>query len=296
MTKLASRNPKQENLKVIEKKTFGNERALYASNNLCVKNVSFKGKEDGESALKESSNIIVEKCFFELRYPLWHVSSSTISQCRFTSTCRAPFWYDNNLDLIDINLDSVKAFRECKGLNIVHSVINSEEPFWNCNDIVLSNSTVSGFYAFFGSKNIEINKMKFDGKYSFQYVNNLTITNSTLNTKDAFWHAKNVVVKNSTIKGEYIGWYSKNVTLINCTIESHQGFCYCKNLKLVDCKFPNSDLAFEYSSVSGSIVGKIDSIKNLLKGKIKVDHVGQLIFKDSKYKTKGKVIAKKVGN
>ena len=132
---------------------------------------------------------------------------------------------------------------------------------------------------------VEINNIKMSGKYSFQYMKNLIINNSDLNTKDAFWHSKNVLVESSYIKGEYLGWYSNNLTFKNCIIEGTQPLCYCKNLKLIDCEFKNCDLAFEYSEVNGNILGGIDSIKNPLKGSIKIEKRSEIILtKNSKHK------------
>ena len=42
-------------MKTIENQTFDMERALYGSQDILVKNCSFDGPADGESALKESS-------------------------------------------------------------------------------------------------------------------------------------------------------------------------------------------------------------------------------------------------
>lgn len=55
--------------KLIENKTFDEERALYGSKELLIKNVSFDGPADGESAVKECEDIEVEDCFCNLRYP-----------------------------------------------------------------------------------------------------------------------------------------------------------------------------------------------------------------------------------
>ncbi|MBR2070016.1 MAG: DUF3737 family protein, partial [Clostridia bacterium] len=106
------------------------------------------------------------------------------------------------------------------------------------------------------------------------------------------WHGKNITVKNSVLKGEYLGWYSENLTLINCQIEGTQPLCYCKNLKLIDCKMTNCDLSFEYSSVNAKILGEVDSVKNVLRGKIVADKIGQVIVDDYKYKPKAKIIVK----
>ena len=59
-------------MKIVENETFDMERALYASQGVLVKHCTFDGPTDGESALKESRDIQVSDCFFNLRYPFWH--------------------------------------------------------------------------------------------------------------------------------------------------------------------------------------------------------------------------------
>ena len=54
---------------IIQQQIFDQERALYGSRDLLVKDCSFDGPADGESAFKECSDIQVERCFFNLRYP-----------------------------------------------------------------------------------------------------------------------------------------------------------------------------------------------------------------------------------
>ena len=261
----------------IDNRTFEEERSLYNSKNLLVDSCKFSGPVDGESPLKESSNILVINSAFDLRYAFWHVTNGEVKDCVFSNSARAPFWYCKNIKVLGTKSESVKVFRECENVEIFDSDYISEEPFWRCNKIVVKNSKLSGFYAFFESNNAEIDNLKFTGKYSFQYNNHLRITNSNLDTKDAFWHCDDVVVENSYIKGEYIGWYSKNMTFINCVIESHQPFCYTNNLKFIDCKMPNCDLAFENSTAFGNIIGEIDSIKNPRKLDLRVGKVKEVI-------------------
>ena len=54
--------------KIIENRTFDEERALYGTQGLTVKHCSFDGPADGESAFKECAGIAVENCFFNLRH------------------------------------------------------------------------------------------------------------------------------------------------------------------------------------------------------------------------------------
>ena len=75
-------------MKVIENKTFDMERALYGSRGIAAKNCRFDGPADGESAFKESRDIEVENCFFNLRYPFWHDHGLKISGSQMTEKCR----------------------------------------------------------------------------------------------------------------------------------------------------------------------------------------------------------------
>ena len=60
-------------MQIIQDQAFDQERALYGSRELTVKNCRFDGPADGESAFKECSDIRVADSYFNLRYPFWHV-------------------------------------------------------------------------------------------------------------------------------------------------------------------------------------------------------------------------------
>ena len=49
-------------MKIIANENFAKERALYNLKDTELNNVTFKGVEDGESALKEAKNININKC------------------------------------------------------------------------------------------------------------------------------------------------------------------------------------------------------------------------------------------
>ena len=280
-------------MEIVKNKRFGEERALYNSKDLQIIDCKFDGEEDGESALKESNNIIVDNCYFNLRYPFWHDEKLTINNCELTNLCRAALWYSKDIKINDSKLFGIKALRECKDIEINKSEIDSLEFGWRSKNIkVLDIKIRNCEYLFFESKNINIDNVDLQGKYTFQYVENLEINNSILDTKDAFWHSKNVVVRNSTIKGQYLAWYSEDVTLINCKIVGTQPLCYCKNLKLIDCEMIDTDLAFEYSDVEASIKGSILSVKNPKSGKIVADEIKEIILHDSKIECKCEIIDK----
>ncbi len=265
---------------IIENKKFPLERDLYNIKDTKLINCEFAGIEDGESALKECTNIELKSCLMDLRYPLWHDHSVKLNQVNQTTNCRAALWYSEDVTINDSKLNGIKAIRECKKINIQNSTINSSEFGWKSKDFKIDNTSILSEYIFLLSENIIATNSNFDGKYGFQYISNCEFTNCHFKTKDAFWHGKNIIVKDSYVEGEYLGWYSENLTFINCTIKGIQPLCYCKNLKLINCQMVDANLAFEYSSVDAKINGYLESIKNPLAGTIEVGSVGEIIFTD----------------
>ncbi len=275
-------------MEIIRNQQFDEERALYGSHGLRLDECAFDGPADGESALKESSDIEVKNTFCNLRYPFWHDHNLTISGSEMTELCRAALWYSDNITITDTKMHGIKALRECADVTIENCDIVSPEFGWSVNNITMKNSTAVSEYFMMRSSNINFVNVQFKGKYSFQYIENAIFENCVFDTKDAFWHGKNIVVRNSVVKGEYLAWYSENLTFENCKIIGTQPLCYCKGLKLINCEMIGTDLSFENSEVSATITTPVDSIKNPLSGSIYVPSVGEIIM-DEDY-AKGQVI------
>ena len=267
-----------------ENKIYDEERALYGLDGAEVKNCTFAGPADGESAIKECRNVKVEDCTFELRYPFWHVDDAEVKNITMTESCRAALWYDSDIGIKDSRLHGTKALRECQGVLLEGCDIDSEEFGWRCTGVTIKDTALKSSYPFFGCREMSIDNLTMHGKYSFQYVEDVEIRNSNLDTKDAFWHAKNVVVKNSVVNGEYLAWYAENITFENCKIKGTQPLCYCKGLKLINCEMADADLSFEKSEVDANIIGHILSIKNPASGTIRVSSVGEIINDDPRAK------------
>lgn len=270
--------------KRIEGQTFGEERALYGSRALQVINCTFDGEEDGESALKESSDIVVQNTLCNLRYPFWHDHGLAISSCEMTEKCRAALWYSTDVSISDCTMNGVKALRECRDVHLDRCEILSAEFGWSSEQVFMENSSAEGEYFMLRGRDLRFSDVTFRGKYSYQYVKNATFENCTLDTKDAFWHAEDVTLRNCTVKGEYLAWYSKRLTMINCKIIGTQPFCYCEDLKLINCEMIDADLAFEKSSVEAKITTPVVSIKNPTSGYICAPEVGELILNDPEAK------------
>lgn len=274
--------------KIINQK-YDEERALYHLQHTDVENCVFAGPADGESVLKEAGDIVLNRCSFSLRYPLWHIDGFRMSHSTMDEKTRAAIWYARKGEITDSTLEGIKAVRECEDIRIYNSHIVSPEFGWKSRNITMEDTDIVSEYIFFDSRDVVLNRVTMQGKYSFQYMENLEIADSELDTKDAFWHSKNVTVRNSIVKGEYLGWFSQGLTLIDCRIIGTQPLCYCEDLTLIRCTMEDTDLAFEYSQVQADIIGHVDSIKNPRSGRIVLDSVGEIIREEPVMECHGEV-------
>ncbi|MDA3062941.1 MULTISPECIES: DUF3737 family protein [unclassified Campylobacter] len=262
-------------MQTLKQMRFSGERALFGAKNLKIENSVFC---DGESPLKESSDIIVQNSKFEWKYPFWYAKNIEISNCLFDEIARAGIWYSQNLRLSDCVYGAPKGLRRVKNAHIENvQFTDALETLWHCEDIVLKNISAKGPYFGLDCQNLEIENLNLFGDYCFDGCKNVKIKNSKLLSKDAFWNCENILIEDCFIAGEYFGWNSKNVTLKNCKIESLQGFCYMQNLRLENCELINTTLAFEFSDVYAQIIGEIDSVKNPRSGLIKAAKIRELI-------------------
>lgn len=276
---------------IITDKTFDEERALYGERDILVKNCSFDGPADGESAFKEGKDVKVENCFFNLRYPFWHDDGLKISASEMTELCRAALWYSHNIEINDTKLHGIKALRECGNVTMRGCHIISPEFGWSVQGIDMEDCNAESEYFMMRSNHLTFRNVQMKGKYSFQYITDSVFEDCVFDTKDAFWHGKNVTIRNSTIKGEYLAWYSENITFENCRIIGTQPLCYCKGLRLINCEMTDTDLSFERSEVEATLTAPIVSIKNPLSGHIYVPEAGEIIMDIPE--AKGEIITKK---
>lgn len=268
-------------MKLIENTEFGGERPLFASHDLHINNVTIR---EGESAIKECSNIVATNCRFEGNYPFWHVHGFTIDNCYFAVGGRSALWYSDHLTMKNTVIDAPKMFREMNDIDIENVEINdADEIFWRCNRINVKNLKLhGGTYPFMFSNDICIDGFESDSKYVFQYVKNVEIHNAKITTKDAFWEVENVTIYDSELNGEYLGWHSRNLRLVNCHISGEQPLCYAHDLVLENCTFDSEcDRAFEYSTLNADIRGAITNIKNPTSGVIVADSIGSVTIDEN---------------
>ena len=288
---------KTEEIVVKDIKT-GQERAFYGSRNVHFKNIIIDGIEQGESAFKECRNITIEETNIFLKYTIWHCHNITIYKTVLETNSRASIWYCNNIEITDCKLNSVKACRNCANIVIKDSVIQSEDFAWKCESIKLINCKLVGATVtpLLDCSNVTMDGCEVIAKYILQYSSNINLYNVTIDTKDCLWHAKNVYCKNCKLVGEYLAWYSENAIFENCHIDSIQPLCYCKKLKLINCTMVNSNLAFEYSDVEADVRSHVDSIRNVLNGKVVVDSLGEYVQDEHVFECKGIVEVRNIDN
>lgn len=265
----------------ITNKVFGGERPLFEIHNVELDYVRITF---GESGIKECSNIVCRNCYFEGKYPLWHVKKSDIRNCYFAPGSRSAIWYSDDMHMEDCVINGPKFFREMKNLALKNVTINdADETFWGIDGLTLENVVLhEGTYPFMHCRNIKVDGLESDAKYVFQYSRDIEIRNAKIDTKDSFWEVDNVTVYDSELNGEFLGWHSRGLRLVNCHISGEQPLCYAKDLVLENCTFdPECDRAFEYSTVQADIRGHIKSIKNPTSGKIVADSIGEVILDEN---------------
>ena len=265
----------------------GEERAFHNQINKYFKNITINDKPDGKFAFKECRNITIENSNIFLKYNFWQCHNLCLNNSNFKLSALSPIWNSKNIEIIKCEILGPNACRNCTNLIIKNSQINSDDFCWKSDGIKFEKNNISGNNILLDSSNINIQSCDFIGKNSLQYTKNINICNTNIDDKNCLWHAKNVYCKNCKIIGEHLGWYCENAVFEDCHIDSIQPFCYCKKLKLINCKMDNCILAFEYSDIEADIHSHIDSIKNVLNGKILVDSYGEYIRDDPIYECKG---------
>lgn len=268
-------------MNVITQQLLTGERAIFQHHDTRLEHCTFA---DGESPVKECSNIELKNCIFKWMYPIWYGEHIKMENCTVFEAGRAGIWYVDDITVNNSTIEAPKCIRRSSHI-VLNNVTfpNGAETLWFCDGVTMNNVMAKGDYFAMNSKNLKIDGFHLTGKYSFDGVENVEIHNARMVTKDVFWNSKNVTVYDSTIIGEYLGWNSENLTFVNCTIDSLQGLCRIKNLVLKNCRLLNTTLAFEYcEDIDAQVEGKIDSVFNPGSGIIRADEIGEKILEADK--------------
>ena len=159
--------------KVIKNQFLTGERALFGTKDAEIYDTIFT---DGESPLKESSNIGVYGSMFKWKYPLWYCRNISVRDSAWFDMARAGVWYTDNISVEDCVIEAPKNFRRCDGVTLRNvSMSNAAETLWNCKNIKLDRVVAKGDYFAMNCENAEIDGLTLYGNYSFDGVKNMTV-------------------------------------------------------------------------------------------------------------------------
>ena len=101
------------------------ERPLFGGKNLSIQDTIFT---DGESPLKEASDIDLKNSMFQWKYPLWYAKNITAEDCTWFEMARAGVWYTDNLTVKNAVIQAPKNFRRCHELTLDHVILCPTQP------------------------------------------------------------------------------------------------------------------------------------------------------------------------
>ena len=115
------------------------ERPLFHAEHTDVYDTIFT---DGESPLKESSDIRLYGSMFKWKYPLWYCNHIYAEDCTWFEMARAGVWYTNDITVKNAVIEAPKNFRRCQGVHLEYVTFpNAAETFWNCSDVTMEHVT-----------------------------------------------------------------------------------------------------------------------------------------------------------
>ena len=213
--------------KVIKNQFLTGERALFGTKDAEIYDTIFT---DGESPLKESSNIGVYSSMFKWKYPLWYCRNISVRDSAWFDMARAGVWYTDNISVEDyfaMNCENVEidgltlygnySFDGVKNMTVKNSKLLSKDAFWNSDNVTVYDSFISGEYLGWNAKNLTLVNCTVESLQGMCYIDDLVMKNCKLiNTTLAFEYSTvqadisgsvNSVInpKSGTITAESIG-------------------------------------------------------------------------------------------
>lgn len=252
-------------------------RSLEHSHNIRLENCAFF---NGESALKDSSDICIDSCFFEWKYPLWYCNRIDVQKTTFLNSARSGIWYTEDITIRDSVFEAPKFFRHTKNIFLERTFFScAEETLWSCSNVYIKDCSVHGDYLGMNCNGVTAESLKLTGNYCFDGSKDIVIKDSIIVSKDAFWNCENVQICNSIIVGEYLGWNSRKVSFSNCLISSLQGLSRINSLTLNNCRLIKSGLTFEHcTDIKADIQSDIGSVFNPTSGQISANRIHEIIL------------------
>lgn len=82
----------------IKNRYFEGERILYGLNDANLEGITFG---EGESPLKEATNITLKNSIFKWKYPLWYDENVNVENTTFETMSRSGIWYTKNISILN---------------------------------------------------------------------------------------------------------------------------------------------------------------------------------------------------
>lgn len=121
----------KKEMKEVNQAYLTGERPLFHENNLRINETIFA---DGESPLKECSDIELKNSMFKWKYPLWYSKNIVAEDCTWFEMARAGVWYTDHLTVKNAVIEAPKNFRRCHELTLSNvSLPNAAETLWSCD-------------------------------------------------------------------------------------------------------------------------------------------------------------------
>lgn len=118
---------------IIEQQLLSGERALFGGRDLIIRYSTFA---EGESPLKESSDIALYHSLFKWKYPLWYSKNIALENCTLFEMARAGIWYTEHISLTNCTVEAPKNFRRTTDITLKNVTFpNASETLWNCDQI-----------------------------------------------------------------------------------------------------------------------------------------------------------------
>ena len=129
-------------MKEIRQEILTGERALYGKSGLLISETVF---EDGESPLKECSDITLENSLFRWKYPLWYSKNITMNNCSIFTMGRAGIWYTDDITVKNTMIEAPKNFRRCHGVKLENVTFSdAAETLWECDNVTIGSVSAKG--------------------------------------------------------------------------------------------------------------------------------------------------------
>ena len=139
-------NTMKKRMKEIDQAYFTGERPLFHEDHVSVNGTIFA---EGESPLKECSDIELKGSMFKWKYPLWYSRNIVAEDCTWFEMARAGVWYSENMDIKNAVIEAPKNFRRCRSLSLSNvSFPNAAETLWSCDGVVLDHVIAKGDYCY----------------------------------------------------------------------------------------------------------------------------------------------------